>query len=220
MVKRKINIQFISYLMAGLFVMFLTLIMSIPIYWFERSVGNEAFGNLFDTLWYAYAALSTTGFGEIVPEHPASKVLTVFNYVVSRVILIIAVLGVGRSLLGRHNAQLNIDERFAVISHDLKLIHGDLYAIKHDHQQHEKARRRQRSKLRDIHITTVEALYDLAHAIGVCKNAHLHCAFALDALYEKDPEMLVDIKAAAREHGMHSISFSCGVTIKLQEEPH
>ncbi len=64
-----------SVLVIFLMVLFLA---SVTVYFLERDVQPETFGNIPSALWWAVATLTTTGYGDVVPITPLGRLVAAF----------------------------------------------------------------------------------------------------------------------------------------------
>jgi voltage-gated potassium channel len=65
----------LSVLVIFLMVLFLA---SVAVYFLERDVQPETFGNIPSALWWAVATLTTTGYGDVVPITPLGRLVAAF----------------------------------------------------------------------------------------------------------------------------------------------
>ncbi len=65
----------LSVLVIFLMVLFLA---SVTVYYFERDVQPNTFGNIPSALWWAVATLTTTGYGDVVPVTPLGRIAAAF----------------------------------------------------------------------------------------------------------------------------------------------
>src|SRR5665213_1535389 len=65
----------LSVLVIFLMVLFLA---SVAVYFLEREVQPETFGNIPSALWWAVATLTTTGYGDVVPITPLGRLVAAF----------------------------------------------------------------------------------------------------------------------------------------------
>ena len=65
---------------------FLTIIIfylaSVGIYYFENKVQPEAFGSIFDSMWWAVATLTTVGYGDVYPITIGGKIFTTIMLII------------------------------------------------------------------------------------------------------------------------------------------
>jgi len=65
--------EFIIFFILTLIIFYLS---SVGIYYFEHTVQPEAFGSIFDAMWWAVATLTTVGYGDIYPITVGGKIFT------------------------------------------------------------------------------------------------------------------------------------------------
>jgi voltage-gated potassium channel len=64
------------------YTMILLILLSFAIYEFEHNAQPEVFSNIFQTMWWAVATLTTVGYGDIYPITAMGKLITAFISVI------------------------------------------------------------------------------------------------------------------------------------------
>jgi len=88
---------------------FITIIMfyiaAVGIYQFEHEVQPEAFGSIFDSMWWAVATLTTVGYGDVYPITIGGKIFTTLILIIG-----LGVVGVPAGIIAAAFTELGMDD--------------------------------------------------------------------------------------------------------------
>ena len=80
-------------------------IAAVGIYQFEHEVQPEAFGSIFDSMWWAVATLTTVGYGDVYPITIGGKIFTTLILIIG-----LGVVGVPAGIIAAAFTELGMDD--------------------------------------------------------------------------------------------------------------